>query len=553
MLKRMLAMVLVLLMVGCCAMAEKPEYLNTDLDYPVVAEGTDIKISVITEQHDTYGRDIDEVWFWKWAAQAMNVEFDVTPVPWAQLAERKNLMFASADLPDLLLGMGMSTDELVRYGQIEGQLLALNDYIEQYMPNLCKFFEKYPGLKSAVTAPDGNIYTLPCYVSDERNTADTARFYINTQWLEEAGLEIPETLDDFTAMLRAFKELHPDGIPMTGGEKEYDIRFYVLNALGYITTDPIGVKPALRGGEAVVPCGEEEFLHYLETLNTWYTEGLIDPNYFTNDQTMIGAQIAEDKAGTTPNMAFVFVPTVEQFSKYWACKPLTSEWNDTQAWPRTNNYVIGHCSISAATKYPELICSMMDFFYTDVGAIYTTFGPVAGSEDTLGMVGGYYIKDTGAYGVTDVDSGKFSNQYEYRMAVVSPLHNSHVGNYGGSIDDDSLNFNNLMQKVAGAEIQPVEYDLTVGGDHGMASITENLLPYTVDQYPVNLYMDEDVSIRMTDLQTVIQNFVKSESAKFITGVRPLSEFEDYLKELNDIGYEKYTQICVDAYSAYIGA
>ena len=116
-----------------------------------------------------------------------------------------------------------------------------------------------------------------------------------------------------------------------------------------------------------------------------------------------------------------------------------------------------------------------------------------------------------------------------------------------------MNFNNLMQKVAGAEIQPVEYDLTVGGDHGMASITENLLPYTVDQYPVNLYMDEDVSIRMTDLQTVIQNFVKSESAKFITGVRPLSEFEDYLKELNDIGYEEYTQICVDAYNAYIGA
>ena len=553
--RRILALILALMLLGVGAVAEKPDYLNTDLDYPVVAEGTDITIRVLAEQHDTYGRDVDSVWFWKWATERMNIKFDVTLVPWAQLTERKNLMFAAADLPDLLLGMGwpgLTPDELVRYGQIEGQLMVLNDYIDEYMPTLLKFFDKYPSMKSAATAPDGNIYTIPCYVSDERNIADTARIYIRSSWLEEAGMETPNTLDEFTAMLRKFKELHPESVPLTGGEQFYDERFYVLNALGYVGTDSLGVEPMLRNGEATIPCGEPDYIHYLETLNTWYTEGLMDENYFTNDVTMIGAQVDTGIAGTSPNMPFVFTTNPDIYLDYWACLPLTSEWNDTKTWPRVNNYIIGQCCFSSKTKYPELLASFMDFFYTDMGAIYGTFGPAADSEDTLGMIGGYYIKEDGSAGYVDVDNGKFSNQYEYRMAVVSPCHNSHIGNYGGSIDDPECpEFDNLMQKIAGAPIQPIELDLPDGGEFAKHSLILNLMPYVVDQYPTNLYMDEAVNVRMTDLKTVIKNYVRTECAKFITGIRPLSEFEDYLKALHDIGYDEYKQICVDAYQAYM--
>ena len=72
----------------------------------------------------------------------------------------------------------------------------------------------------------------------------------NTEWLEEAGLEMPKTLDEFTAMLYKFKELHPDGYALGSGAKnaDNDPRNYILNAFGYLWPDTMvnstGAYPA---------------------------------------------------------------------------------------------------------------------------------------------------------------------------------------------------------------------------------------------------------------------------------------------------------------------
>ena len=94
---------------------------------------------------------------------------------------------------------------------------------------------------------------------------------INTDWLAEAGLEMPATLDEFTEMLYAFKELHPESIPLGSGAKngESDPRNYLLNAFGYLWPDtyvnPIGAEPALREGEVVIPAYDDTFVEFLKT------------------------------------------------------------------------------------------------------------------------------------------------------------------------------------------------------------------------------------------------------------------------------------------------
>lgn len=428
-------LVALMMCLGAMGLADAPEYLNSEGYFPIVKEDAEpITLTVLTERHDTYGGDWEDIWFWQWASENMNINFDVTQVLMSQRAERKNLLFAAGDLPDLILGMSLTPDELIRYGQIEGQLMPLNGYIDEYMPTLKRWFDIYPQTAPSITAPDGNIYTLPCIMSDERNLADTARLFINMDWLAEAGMEIPETLDDFTAMLRRFKEFYPDGIPFSGGPGSTDPRFYVLNALGYMTTVSDGSGIALRNGRPVIPCGDEDFIHYLETLKSWYDEGLMSRDFITMELTLLNAKIAQGETGVIPVAAFTAVTEPEEFQKYWAVKPLTSEWNDQQIWPRNDNIVIGNACFSANTKYPEVMARLFDFFYTDQGAVYTTFGPASNSEDTLGLVGGFYFDENYNYQFVDVDSGKYTNQYEYRMNAIAPCHNSRVGNYGHSID-----------------------------------------------------------------------------------------------------------------------
>ncbi len=72
--------------------------------------------------------------------------------------EKKNLLLASGDLPDLFLGFGgVSNSDLVVYGQ-QGAFVRLNELIDRWAPNVTRLFEKRPEYKKAATAPDGNIY-----------------------------------------------------------------------------------------------------------------------------------------------------------------------------------------------------------------------------------------------------------------------------------------------------------------------------------------------------------------------------------------------------------
>lgn len=89
----------------------------------------------------------------------INVEYEC--IPGNVWSEKKNLMLASNDLPDLFIGGGISDSDINKYGKA-GMLLPLDDLI-QYAPNVSKMLEKYPDLKKSLTSPDGKIYTLPYY------------------------------------------------------------------------------------------------------------------------------------------------------------------------------------------------------------------------------------------------------------------------------------------------------------------------------------------------------------------------------------------------------
>jgi len=67
----------------------------------------------------------------------------------------------------------------------------------------------------------------------------------------------------------------------------------------------------------------------------------------------------------------------------------------------------------------------------------------------------------------------------------------------------------------------------------------------------SVYMTEEEALEAVDLQTVIYDYVVAESAKFITGLRPLDEIDDFQEELKKLGVEKYVQMYRDAYKTYM--
>ena len=78
---------------------------------------------------------------------------------------------------------------------------------------------------------------------------------------------------------------------------------------------------------------------------------------------------------------------------------------------------------------------------------------------------------------------------------------------------------------------------------------ENIIPYTVTGYPAVVYFDEATNARITDLKAVLNTHAESESAKFITGARDLSELDAYFNELDDLGYQEYLKFYTDYFYA----
>ena len=143
--------------------------------------------------------------------QFIEDKFDVTLkwdlAPTDALQDRRQLLLASGDYPEVFLHGKFTTSDLQTYGK-QGVFLPLQDLIKEYGPNLTKIMEEKPYFKEAITAPDGNIYALPIF-NECYHCTYAQKYWINTEWLDNLGLKMPTTTDELYTVLKAFKNRIP--------------------------------------------------------------------------------------------------------------------------------------------------------------------------------------------------------------------------------------------------------------------------------------------------------------------------------------------------------
>lgn len=509
----------------------------------------DTPLRLAVRRDDTYGADWDKTWFWNWMMDKSGLEFEIEQVLASAYTERKSLMFASGNLPEVIIGFSFNTGELVKYGQTEHQLLAINEYVTpDVMPNLSQWFNDYPLWEDGCKTPDGNIYSLPCFSA--YTPGNSERFFWNTTWLEEVGKEIPSTLDEFLDVLYAFKEARPDSYPLGGGANGDDPRSYLLNAMGFLgpSNGDKGYNIALREGEIVIPGGEPVYKEYLTIMKQLYDDEIINPSFFSMEKTAVDAMIAEDKTGAIPIYPYLATPEVEKFSQWESGNPLTSQWNDTPQWLAVSRLIIGGCVVTSEAQDVETIMRWLDFFYSDMGGLYMWNGPAANSDDCMGLTKGFVIQEDGSSVYLDVEDKTYESNlvrnYQQMMGFFNVL-----GNRSSAIGHPELTQLNIMQKLYGAPIAETTYDMTNGDQNFRYSCLQHMTPYETDKFPYIIYFDEETNTIVSDLASVIQPYIETETAKFITGIRDISEFDTYLAELESLDFETYLNYYRDAWSS----
>src|SRR5699024_8557467 len=151
-------------------------------------------------------------------AEKTNIDFKFNTPPADDFGTNINLAFSIGDIEDIIFGAVTDdlTVEMVEDYVDKGILLTIEDFIDEYAPNIKKLLEENPEIEKSITTTDGYIYALP-QISEGHRSIWQSPIWYNGNWLDELGVdELPETTDEFYELLKRFRDEDPNG----NGEKD---------------------------------------------------------------------------------------------------------------------------------------------------------------------------------------------------------------------------------------------------------------------------------------------------------------------------------------------
>jgi putative aldouronate transport system substrate-binding protein len=186
----------------------------------------------------------------------------------------------------------------------------------------------------------------------------------------------------------------------------------------------------------------------------------------------------------------------------------------------------------------------MDYYFSKEGTVYSWAGaPETKPEDTLGMYKGWTLTEDNITTYPDVEEGRYRDSNTIKHNIITPV-GATMGNRSMAQDDSRIVYG--LKPIGGWNWNDyTRYDHWYR-DH----VKDDVWPYLADSYPGTIYLPVDVNTRLSDLGTVINDYVSKESAKFITGANSLSNIDKYYSDLDALGFKEYQDIYINAYGTY---
>lgn len=273
------------------------------------------------------------------------------------------------------------------------------------------------------------------------------------------------------------------------------------------------IGPAMFVKENEVQYGpmQPEFKEYLQMVNKWYEEGLIDKDFATRDQKSIDAMAASGKAGAWLSS------WGEGLQKYLTLNKDDAEYDLIAAqypsneegvkpnYRQANNVVRGpYTTITSKCEYPEEVVRWLDYGFTEEGALLFSFGI---EDESYEMIDGK----------PELTELIYDNPDGIPYASIALKYKLHNGSQWRYIDSH----------VADEKVVEAQNIWTLAD-------TDLVMP------PVTPSADEssEYSSIMSDINTYVEQMV----LKFIMGVEPIDKFDEYVEQIEKMNIDRAIEI-----------
>lgn len=448
-------------------------------------------------------------------------------IEWVEISQNTyndqvGILIAANDLPDVF--SGFSGGAVPNFAQFTSSFIPLNDYIDEYCPAVVDFYENYPEIKAASVFPDGNMYGLP-RVQMNNFRANNALF-INNTWLEKLNLEAPNNTDELYNVLKAFKEQDANGngdasdeFPLAFTKSESLIMY--LSAFN-IFSSPIDEFPyvMVEDGKVVFYPETDNYREFLEYMHKLYSEGLIDPNSFVQEEQDLQAKGKNGQVGVMAGTSYIDILVGDRANEYTYMLPLENKDGQRNYMPSrfSGDVVLNAFAITTKCEYPEAMLRFYDYLNSSY-------------ENRL-----YYYWGQEGTAWEKTDDGKI-----LRLNAQVP---EGYSNYAEVRHTLSMG---IMGPILWNDEDQETFAITNDRDVEYYARQEPYMEYAIDEYiPVGQDTAEatsEVALLLTEIKTYIENF---QAEAIMTGIDD-GKWEQHLTSVKTFGADKYVEIRQEYY------
>lgn len=464
--------------------------------------------------------------FWKKLEEETNVHIEWVTYLETEADEKFKLLIASGDYPDGFIGaLGGSDNDIVTYGS-EGIYIPLNELIDQYCPNFKRrVSEEYPDLMKMITCADGNIYGMPSVLYNPDIYNNT---FINKKWLDAVGADVPETTEEFEAVLKKFKEEDPNGngeadeIPMTFMFSDWGASDHgpYFGAFGY----PLSPDYIMIDNKQVKYLGaEESFKKGAEWLGKLYEEGLVDRDIFTQDSSGMSAKVSQGNVGVFSS--WDVTDAGDYADEYVAVMPLKGPEGEQNALVEgITGFYKGRFMITDKAKNPEILMQWIDRFYESMETgLNATYG-IGPDKDKAW----YYADDNSIIFKSDAELPDEQIRGQQQLPFAPAILGTGVEDFLGN---------------------PAKNEIIAQMKQYAGKFEEG----TWERWP-SCYMTVEEKEDIATTETDLQDYSKNQLAKWIAGESDVNaDWDNYLKELENVGLSHYLEVKQQIFDRYDSA
>ncbi|WP_422656881.1 ABC transporter substrate-binding protein [Paenibacillus sp. EC2-1] len=520
----MLTVVMVMTAAGCNGSSgEKPKTAE-DSESPSALTNLTYWVQMVTQVSATM-KSYNDIEAYKELENVTGVKVDFQHPPQGQQAtEQFNLMMTSNKLPDVIeyswAGYPGGPEKAIK----DGKIIRLNDLIDKHAPNFKKVLEEHPEWKKEIMTDDGSIYAFPFLRTDDKLKVFLGPT-IRQDWLDKLGLQMPTTIDEWYAVLKAFKQKDPNGngkpdeIPLYLAKGDVDTTTAFLGAWG------INAGYYQEAGQVKYGPIDPKFKEFLTLMNAWYKEGLIDQDFATTDDKMLEAKITGGQIGSAVlytgsgigKYGTLMKEKDKDFRLIAAPYPVMNK-GDKQIWGYKDPAYTGiGAAVTTSNKNPIETVKWLDYAYSEEGTLLFNFGKEGVS---------YTMEDGKPVFKPEVKNDPSG------LPLIQSMSKHNRATFSGP----------FMLDIRFDEQYTTEPDQLESKIIWAEPTMEKKMPRTTPT--------QSESSRYASIMTDINTYKDEMYLKFVMGAEPLDNFDKYVKTIQSMGLEEALNIQQKALERY---